>query len=108
MSDNKIKIGITHADANGDKEDRRSDRQKPLRPAHLRTGARLSSTARPRRLGFYKKQIEEAENLGFNIVGSAAEANPKRINLINCCSDELRVEPGEDDAGGGSRPRSPR
>ncbi|HPH73026.1 MAG TPA: 4-hydroxythreonine-4-phosphate dehydrogenase PdxA, partial [Paludibacteraceae bacterium] len=30
----------------------------------------------------------------FNIVRKAEEANPRRINIINCCNDEIKVEMG--------------
>ena len=92
MSDNKIKIGITHGDANGIGYEVIVKSLCDPRICELCTPVVYGSA---KAAGFYKKQIEGAENLGFNIVGSAAEANPKRINLVNCCSDELRVEPGE-------------
>ena len=92
MSDNKIKIGITHGDANGIGYEVIVKSLCDPRICELCTPVVYGSA---KAAGFYKKQIEGAENLSFNIVGSAAEANPKRVNLVNCCSDELRVEPGE-------------
>lgn len=48
-------------------------------------------------MGFYKKGIESEEdpiNLTMNLVQKPEEASDKRTNIINCFSDEIKVEPG--------------
>ena len=80
MSDNKIKIGITHGDANGIGYEVIVKSLCDPRICELCTPVVYGSA---KAAGYYKKQIEGAESLSFNIIGSAAEANPKRVNLIN-------------------------
>lgn len=42
---------------------------------------------------FYRKQLD-IQNMNLNVINSVSEANPKRINIINCCDDEMKVEFG--------------
>lgn len=51
-------------------------------------------------IGYYKKLLE-LDHLSINIVKSANEAGAKRINIINCGADELKVEMGQCTAEGG-------
>lgn len=44
--------------------------------------------------GYYRKQIE-LENFSFHQVRTAAEANPKRANIINLLRDDIKVDPGK-------------
>lgn len=48
-------------------------------------------------LAYYKKGLEQAEepiNLTMNLVQKPEEASDKRSNIINCFSDDVRVDPG--------------
>lgn len=45
--------------------------------------------------GFYKKLIHEIGQLDTNIISSAKDARPKRINIVNCLPDNIFVEPGQ-------------
>lgn len=45
--------------------------------------------------GFYKKQIHNLEQINTNVISSAKEAHPKRVNIINCLPDNVFVEPGQ-------------
>lgn len=45
--------------------------------------------------GYYKKQIIEAEQMATNIINSAEDARPKRVNIINCVPDSLAIEVGQ-------------
>ena len=45
--------------------------------------------------GFYKKMIPEIEQLDSNVITSAADAKPKRINILNCLPDNVFAEPGQ-------------
>ena len=45
--------------------------------------------------GFYKKQLQGIESVHTNIVNSAADAQSKRINIINCVPETLQIEPGQ-------------
>lgn len=44
---------------------------------------------------FYRKTIPELEHLDTNAVCSASEALEKRINIVNCLSDNSFAEPGQ-------------
>ena len=48
-----------------------------------------------RTLGLYRKMIPETEQISTNVINSAADARGKRLNIINCVSDQLPVEPGQ-------------
>lgn len=46
--------------------------------------------------GFYRKQIHNLDQpLSTNIITSAADARPKRVNILNCLPDNVYVEPGQ-------------
>ena len=45
--------------------------------------------------GFYKKQLHDIENINTNVISSAKEAHPKRVNIVNCLPDNVFVEPGQ-------------
>ena len=50
-------------------------------------------------LGYYKK-ITEIENFPANLINSAKEAHPRRINVVNCIPDSI-PEPGKQNEEGG-------
>ena len=45
--------------------------------------------------GFYRKQIHDIEPSDTNVISSARDAHPKRINIVNCLPDNVYVEPGQ-------------
>ncbi len=45
--------------------------------------------------GFYRKQIPDTENINTNLVSSAKDAHPKRVNIVNCVGDDLLIDPGK-------------
>ncbi|MBO4671844.1 MAG: 4-hydroxythreonine-4-phosphate dehydrogenase PdxA [Bacteroidales bacterium] len=45
--------------------------------------------------GFYRKTIPEIEQLDTNVITSASDAKPKRINILNCLPDNVFAEPGQ-------------
>ncbi len=51
--------------------------------------------------GFYKRTIEGAESFSPVVIQSAAEAQPRRINLIECGPEDLRIEAGRSTAEAG-------
>ncbi|MDD3108198.1 MAG: 4-hydroxythreonine-4-phosphate dehydrogenase PdxA [Alistipes sp.] len=91
MSESKIRIGITHGDVNGIGYEVLIKALSDPRMCELCTPVIYGSS---KVANYYKKQIESAEGFNFTLVNSAREASSKRINLINCVSDDLRVEPG--------------
>lgn len=44
--------------------------------------------------GFYRKQLD-IQGLNLNIINTVEEAHAKKVNIINCTDEEIRVEPGK-------------
>ncbi|MBK9291413.1 MAG: 4-hydroxythreonine-4-phosphate dehydrogenase PdxA [Bacteroidetes bacterium] len=85
-----LKVGITHGDFNGVgyevmlkslADPRITELFTPIIYGHARVAA------------FYRKNLALNE-LNFNPLRDATQANPKKVNLINCTENELRVEMG--------------
>lgn len=53
-------------------------------------------------VAFYKRGIEGVENFSVSIVQSAADAAPKRVNLVECGPEDIRIEAGRATAEGGA------
>ncbi len=49
---------------------------------------------------FHRKALRLGE-LSFNVISNAADANPKRINLINCWEEDVKIELGQSNETGG-------
>jgi len=45
--------------------------------------------------GFYKKQIHNIDNINTNVITSAKDIHPKRVNILNCLPENVFVEPGQ-------------
>ena len=46
--------------------------------------------------GFYRKQIHNIDQpVNTNVITSAQDVHPKRINIVNCLPDNIFVEPGQ-------------
>lgn len=45
--------------------------------------------------GFYKKLIHNLDQMDTNVISSAKDAHPRRINIVNCLPDNIFVEPGQ-------------
>jgi 4-hydroxythreonine-4-phosphate dehydrogenase len=50
--------------------------------------------------GYYRK-ILDIQNLNLNIIGSVKELNHKRVNIINCVDENIKVEIGQSTAEAG-------
>ena len=48
-----------------------------------------------RAFGFYKKQLPDVDSLNTNIISTAKDYHPKRVNIINCVPDNFRIDPGQ-------------
>lgn len=86
-----IKVGISHGDINGIgyevilktlSDNRIFDICVPVLYGSSKT------------IAYYRKSLELGSELFVNVIKTADEAIPKRINVINCVSDELKVEMG--------------
>jgi 4-hydroxythreonine-4-phosphate dehydrogenase len=92
MSEQKIRVGITHGDINGVgyeiilktlSDNRINEFCVPVIYGSSRTAA------------YYRKLIPSMENFSLNSISNASEINLKRVNIVNCVSDDLRVDPGK-------------
>jgi len=92
MNEQKIRIGITHGDINGVgyeiilktfTDNRIIDCCTPI----IYGSSRVAS--------YYRKLLPAVENFNINNINAASEAHPKRVNMINCITEEVRVEPGK-------------
>ena len=45
--------------------------------------------------GFYRKQIHNIDNIDTYVIQSAKDARQRRVNIVNCLSDNVYVEPGK-------------
>lgn len=91
MIANKTIIAITHGDMNG-----------------IAYEVILKTLAEPRvyeefvpviygsskAAGFYRKLLD-IQGMNLNIINTVEEAHAKKINIINCTGDEIKVEPGK-------------
>jgi 4-hydroxythreonine-4-phosphate dehydrogenase len=91
MIANKTVIAITHGDING-----------------ISYEVILKTLAEPRvyeefipviygssKVAGYYKKLLDIQNINLNIINAVEEAHPKKINLINCTDEEIKVEPGK-------------
>jgi 4-hydroxythreonine-4-phosphate dehydrogenase len=91
MEKEKIVIGITHGDLNGiGYEVILKSLAEPMMTDFFIPVIYGSSKV----ASFYRKQLE-LQNVNLNIINSVEELNPKRINIINCTNDELKIDVGQ-------------
>ena len=46
-------------------------------------------------MGFYRKTLHNLGPMDINVIGSAADARQKKVNLVNCLPDSIYAEPGQ-------------
>lgn len=92
MNEKKIRIGITHGDINGIGYEIILKALSDIRMNELCTLIVYGSS---KVAGFYKKNIPALESFSFNVISSAADANPKRSNLINCIDENAKIDVGQ-------------
>lgn len=101
MSENRmIKVGITQGDINGIGPEVIIKTLADQRMGELFVPIIYGAS---KAFSFYRKQLGDVENFSFQIVQSARDARPKRVNLIDTCPDELHIEPGKSTAEGGAQ-----
>lgn len=92
MSDTKIRVGITQGDINGIGYEVIIKSLLDPRICELCTPIIYGSA---KAAGFYRRQIADAENFSYNIISKASDAHSRRVNLVDCTSGDLRIEPGK-------------
>ena len=92
MNEQKIRVGITHGDINGIgyevilktlSDNRMNEFCVPVIYGSSRIAA------------YYRKLIPSMENFSLNSINNVSDIHLKRVNIINCGTDDLRVEPGK-------------
>ena len=91
MEQHRIKVGITQGDINGISYEVIIKALTDSRILEMCTPIVYGS---PKVAAYYRKAID-TETFTFNNIISAKDANPKRANIINCVSEEIRVELGK-------------
>lgn len=91
MSKHKIKIGISHGDINGIGYEVIMKTLNDPRILEMCTPIVYGS---PKVAAYHRKALD-MEHFNFNTVRNAAEADPRKANIINCIDDNIRVELGK-------------
>ncbi|RLF02644.1 MAG: 4-hydroxythreonine-4-phosphate dehydrogenase PdxA [Thermoprotei archaeon] len=92
MSENKkIKVGITHGDINGISYEVII---KTLMDPRINEMCVPIVYGSPKVAAYHRKVLNIA-NFSLNHIRTATEANPRRANIINCVSDDIRVDLGK-------------
>ena len=86
-----IRVGITHGDINGIGYEVII---KTLMEPHMTEMCTPIIYGSPKVAAYHRKALN-IENLSFNHIRNANEAHNKRINIINCIDDNIRVELGK-------------
>ncbi len=88
--EDKVVIGITHGDINGIGYEVILKALADNRVYDLFTPVIYGSS----KVAAYYRKLLDIQNLNVAIINSVKEAAPKRINIINCTNEELKVELG--------------
>ena len=99
MDNRKLVVGITQGDSNGIGYEVIIKALADQRILDMLTPVVYGSS---KIFGFYKKTVHEVDHIDTNVITSAKDAFPKRINILNCLPDNVFAEPG------GSTPESAR
>lgn len=53
-------------------------------------------------MSYYKAKVEDAEQVSCNLISSAADAHPRKLNLVECGKADMRIAVGEPSAESGA------
>ncbi len=88
----KLVVGITQGDGNGIGYEVIIKALADERMLDLCTPVIYGSS---KIFGFYKKQIHNIDQINTNVITSARDVHPKRVNIVNCLPENVFVEPGQ-------------
>ncbi len=91
MEEHKIKVGITQGDINGIGYEIIFKALSDSRLFELFTPIVYGSS----KVAAYHRKALNIANFSLNNIRTPADANPKRVNIVNCLGDEVRVELGK-------------
>ena len=92
MSLPKLVVGITQGDSNGIGYEVII---KSLSDERILDGFTPVIYGSSKLMGFYRKTIHNIGPMDINVISSAADARPHKINLVNCLPDSIYAEPGQ-------------
>jgi 4-hydroxythreonine-4-phosphate dehydrogenase len=91
MDTSKIRVGISHGDINGISYEIIIKTFMDSKLLDLCIPVVYGSP----KVGGYHRKALNINNFSFNNVKNALEANPKRVNIVDCLDDNIRVELGK-------------
>ena len=97
MSEEKVRVGITQGDINGIGYEVIIKTFSDPRVNELCIPIVYGS---PKVAAYHRKALN-VENFSFNQIKDASEANSKRVNIVNCMDENVRVELGKSTEYGG-------
>lgn len=93
MQNDKLIVGITQGDGNGIGLEVIIKAFSDSRMFDICTPVVYGSS---KTFGFYKKQLgDRIDSVNTNVAASPADAHPKRVNIVNCITENVFVEPGQ-------------
>ena len=92
MNNRKLIVGITQGDGNGIGYEVII---KALADARIMESFTPVVYGSSKIFGFYRKQVHDLGPMDTNVISSARDVHPKRINIVNCLPDNVFVEPGQ-------------
>jgi 4-hydroxythreonine-4-phosphate dehydrogenase len=87
----KVKVGITHGDFNGISYEIILKTFLDNRILDFFTPVIYGSS----KIASYYRKTLDIPDVNFNLIKKAEYANPKRVNIINCYEDEVKIEIGK-------------
>lgn len=97
MDNSKIRVGISHGDINGVGYEVIIKTFMDNKMLDFCTPVLYGSP----KVGAYHRKALNINNFSFNNIKTALEANPKRVNIVDCLDENIRVELGKSTLMGG-------
>lgn len=98
MSQNEIRVGITHGDINGVGYE---VILKTLSDPRVHEDVTVVLYGSPKVAAYHRKTLNMQAAVNFTQIRTADEAHARRLNVVNCCPNEVKVELGKPTEAGG-------
>ena len=92
MNNRKLIVGISQGDSNGIGYEVIIKALADARILDFFTPVVYGSS---KLFGFYRKLIHNIDNPDIYVINSAKDAEPKKVNIVNCLPDNVYAEPGQ-------------